>query len=362
MGLMDAAYTYSALQKKYGNFVIPAAKLKIGGSDVLGVTGITVESISVVLSLEAAGSASFSIGTQYDYKNSSFDVDLTDKVVLGKTVTVELGYGSSTSTVFKGYIASIGIAFDIESGLVYSIVAMDARRLMMTDNKRIRQYKEVNHYSDVVTEVLKRYKSLCTAVIDDTTEDLKGGPVSQNSSDYDFIQNKIIKEGKADREFFIVADKVYFRTPKGSTTAVVKLGVAEGLKSFHRNVDYLNQKFQVIGKDETSNAILTGEATAKSSGNISSAVSAEGIVQVPAPDCHVQGELKARAEKMAKEAKGEKYQAEAVCVGLPELVPGRFLGIEKVDSSVNGNYYVTEIRHSYSRGGFTTSIKMEGTD
>ncbi|MEG0565711.1 MAG: hypothetical protein RR590_05765, partial [Hungatella sp.] len=66
MGLMDDSYQFSELCKKYGNFEVPAAKLKIGGKDILEVKGITVSQIQVKLSLHASGSATFILSGGYD--------------------------------------------------------------------------------------------------------------------------------------------------------------------------------------------------------------------------------------------------------------------------------------------------------
>ncbi len=359
MDLMSGSYSFEVLQKKYGNFLIPAAKLKIGGSNLLELTGVMVESIQITLSLKAAGCAYFYVTSGYDYKNGSFDSALKSKVVLGKEVSVELGYGSSLVTVFKGFVAAVGTEFDVDTGVSYSITAMDARRLMQTDNLRIIRYN-VKHYSDAVSEVLKRYKKLCTPVVDATTENLEGHPLAQSSSDYDFIVNKIIGEGKADREFFIVADKAYFRKPRGSSSPVVTLGVGSGLKSFQKNSIYLNEKIQVIGREEGTHKILVGESTAKAADQQVAALSEPGIYQMAAPDCHVQGELKARAAALADREKAKNQQASAVCVGIPEIVPGRYLKIERLDSTVNRSYYITEVIHEYNRSGFTTKIEMEG--
>ena len=297
MDLMNGSYTFAALQKKYKNFIVPAAKLKIGGTDILGLSGITVENIQVSLTLaqNTAGSASFTVGSTYDYKNHEFDSRLKSKVILGKEVSVELGYESSTTEIFKGYIASIGLEFNVQEGIFYQITALDVRSLMMNDNFRI-VTRKADCYSDAVREVLKRYKKLCTPVIEATQEKIKDGQIFQEASDYSFIVDDIIGTGKADREFFVVADKAYFRKPKGSSSPLVTLGIGQGLKSFQRDAVYLNQKVQVIGFTEANPPKrITGEAAAKSDENQTDALGDAGIVSVKAPDCHVESELKKTA-------------------------------------------------------------------
>lgn len=357
--LMKGTYTYSKLEKDYGNFVIPAAKLKVGGSNILGLSGLTVESIQVKLSLKAAGSAVFTVSSVYDYKNRSFDSSLKSKIILGKEVEVELGYGSKTTVVFKGFIASVGMDFDVESGISYQITALDARRLMMSDNNRILEHKGAN-YSAIVKDVLKRYKKLCKAQVEDTSEKLEDRPVAQNSSDYDFIVNRIIGEGKVDREFFIVADTAYFRKPRGTASPLMTLGIGQGLKSFQRNAVYLDQEIQVVGRQAGTSTVLTGTASAKSKDKQTAALGDSGILVITAPECLGQADLTARAKAKAQELQNQNSQASASCVGLAEIVPGRYIKIDKVDDTIDNTYYITDVTHSYSRGGFVTKFEMEG--
>ncbi len=362
MDLMSGSYTFAALQKKYKNFTVPAAKLKIGGTDILGLSGITVENIQVTLTLakNMAGSASFTVGSTYDYKNHEFDSRLKRKVILGKEVSVELGYESSTIEIFKGFIASVGLEFNVQEGIFYQITALDVRSLMMNDNFRIVAHK-ADYYSDAVRKVLSRYKKLCQPVIEATQEKLKDQQIFQEASDYSFIVDDIIGSGKADREFFVVADKAYFRKPKSSSSPLITLGIGKGLKSFQRDAFYLNKKIQVIGYTEGNPPQrIIGEASAKSDEKQTDALGEAGITSVKAPDCHVESELKKRAETIAAGLKDQNMQASISCVGLPELVPGRFVKIDGVDEMVDKSYYVIEVSHHFSQDGFQTTLRTEG--
>ena len=51
---------------------------------------------------------------------------------------------------------------------------------------------------------------------------------------------------------------------------------------------------------------------------------------------------------------------EGECVGIPELIPGRYLKIEGSDSHTNGLYFLTKVRHSFSEAGYTTSFEFKG--
>ena len=52
---------------------------------------------------------------------------------------------------------------------------------------------------------------------------------------------------------------------------------------------------------------------------------------------------------------------EGECVGIPELIPGRYLKIEGSDRyHINGLYFLTKVRHSFSAAGYTTSFEFKG--
>jgi phage protein D len=46
------------------------------------------------------------------------------------------------------------------------------------------------------------------------------------------------------------------------------------------------------------------------------------------------------------------------CVGLPELVPGRFVSVKGLDSELDRDYYIREVRHELDSGGFSTSVEI----
>lgn len=141
---------------------------------------------------------------------------------------------------------------------------------------------------------------------------------------------------------------------------MLTLAIGKGLKSFRRSASYLNQKIQFLGQELGTDKALKGEALAKSSGQQVSALSDPGLVVESAPDCHSETELKRRAENRARELEDMNSRAYASCVGLAEIVPGRYINIDCVDGSVDRKYYVTGVTHSYSMGGFVTSMEIEG--
>ena len=358
--LMSASYDYSALKKKYDDFSVPAAKFTVGGSDLMEMKDeFLADSIEAVLSLDSAGSARIRLTGCYDMEAGSFSSKLKKLAVLGKTVELSLGYGSSCTKIFKGYLAMTSMNLDEEEGISFELTAMDVRRLMMTDNFRQREHS-IKNYSDAVSEIMKRYQKLCSLDMDKTAENFKDGLIYQNASDYDFIVRDLIKSGRTEREFFVVADKAYFRKPRSVGTPVVTLGLDQGILSFSRHAVYENQKIIVQGWDPAAGKAVEGTDTAKSADSITDALGAAGERLITDPSCQSSSEAKKRAASIAGGYLVKSQKAEAVCRGLPELVPGRFVRLARVDGNMNKKYYITRVVHRLDGDGFRTELSMEG--
>ncbi len=356
--LMTSAWEYSSLESQYKNFRVPAVSFVVGGTDLVK-KGLSLQSVEAVLSLEGASSVNVVFNDCYDVKNGSFNSTLKSAAVLGKTVELSLGYQSSLKKIFKGYLSNVRITASADEGYTMEFVALDARRLMMTDNHHAREYK-IKNYSDAVTEVLKRYAKLCSASVEATSENLKNGLLWQRGSDYDFITKELIGSGRADREFFVSVDKVYFRKPRSVTSPVITLKPGGGLISVSRDGEYINQTIEVLGFDPASGKAVSGKSTAKTKESMTDPVGSAGEWYISDPACGSATQASNWAKVMANAALSKCQKAEISCIGLPEIIPGRFIKIERVDSLVNKKYYITRVTHHCSESGFLTDIETEG--
>ena len=353
MGLMDGTYTYSNLVKKYGQFRVPAAKLKIDGSEL---KNVGLDNISATLSLEAASAVTFTVIGAYDRKSSGFRSDVKSKLKLGAKVSLSLGYGSSLTEVFQGFISGVGVNFSDTPTL--SITAMDARRLMMEGSSR-EEVHVVTTYSAAFQEVIKRYSALCPKTQVDATDSNEITQIVQRTSDYDFIVNNLAK--KANREFFILGDTAYFREERKVKSPVMKLMWGESIISFSRNSLYQNLKITVIGFDPENKKTVTAQVTEKAE-EAQKAIGAQHETVISDPDAQEVAKAKKRAEKEALSRKRKAQSGSVDCVGLPELVPGRFISLGGLDSDLNNDYYIKEVRHEFNSDGFYTKMEIGGWD
>lgn len=355
MSLMSGSTTYASLVSKYDDFMVPACKIKVGSTQIIGTTDVYLVDLEVTLSLDYAGSAKFTLFGNYDHEKSAFPSSLSSTLALGSVVEISLGYGSTVTTVFKGFIASVDMSIDAEEGLFFDILAFDARRLMQTDNRPYVLHSNEN-YSDIVKSIMSRYSALCSITCDSSSDKLDM-PVAQRVSDYDFIMDTIIGEGNLPYEFFIVADEAYFRK-KSSESAMLTLDMQSGLKSFRSSSLYLNREIVVQGFLHGSSEAITATVVAKNSSQKD--VITKGSTYIVAEDCD-------RASKATEIANSYKAMLESKSllsagstVGIPEIVPGRYIAIKNIDSAINQSYYVSKVVHRFHDEGFSTEFSTKG--
>lgn len=356
--LMTGVYTYEELANKYGNFHVPALRLYVDGKEVPQEVSLNVMSAEISLSLTSASMAVIRMDGGYDRKKRSFDDNIKNRFKLGTIVEIGIGYGSEIKKVLKGYVASMGIEFQDSPSLTLTI--MDVRRLMMQSGIHIRCH-DVKNYSDAVKEILNEYSKFCKAEIDPTNDKLDR-KVSQNSTDYEFIARRMASNGRAGREFFVLADTAYFRKPRKEKRSIMKLEYGRELLQFHMESSYTNLAIEISGGNVTELKNINARAIAKSKEpqvNINYETPVSYILD---PEADNQNKAKIRAEALADAEVRAGQRARGVCIGLPEIVPGRFIRIVKLEELVNKKYYITSVRHNFDKNFFKTAFEIGGWD
>lgn len=354
--LMTETYTYKDLVNQYGNFHLPAVKIYVNGTELLSSMGLLLEEIEVVLSLDSASSVQFKLGNVYDVQSRSFRSGLKDKFKPGTIVEVALGYYSSTIKIFKGFVYMLGCEFGEKAML--AVTAMDVRKLMMISGSR-HVLHNVKNYSDAFKTIMADYGALCSVQVTATDDKLEI-PVSQVSSDYDFVMEELVATGKSSREFFVVADKAYFRERPGSQAPLMQLEYGRELLSLEMDYAYLDLEIQVVGFNAGEQTAYTGTARAKSKEPQSSLISPAPVRMVTDPDADNQDKVSRRAGSLADMETERVKRGKLTTVGLPEIVPGRFIEVVKTEAMVNRKYYISEVRHHVGEGIFTTEIDIGG--
>lgn len=381
-------FTYKDLQDKYVDFAHPRARVVLGDTPFDSVsTKMAVNDIHVeVTSGYEASVASFRLYDSYDPSTGKFFYDkVKTQVMMGNSVTVQLGYLDKLETVFVGFIS--GVAFGFEpGGLPYiEINAMDIKGLMMGGSYA--NSLRATTYSAAVKEVLDRtgegrlqqMGGITSSLISNTPDaggasgvpggasagggSSKSSPITMemvSESDYEFV---VRAAKRYNYEFFVDRGKVLFRPAKSDTSLLTKMGTRTGLRGFHIEYSITG----VVGKIEA-RAMDPGKGeviTAKSSFNntISTASKAKQLIGKGAKvylDASITSkeEAEARVASLMEQMSYRLGSLEADCVGIPDLVPGRFIEVTGMGVPVDNQFYLTTVTHDFtSDGGYRTHIE-----
>ena len=195
-----AIISMSTLATKYKDFMVPALKVKSGGFDIIGQSDYAVESVEVTLSQSAASAAVIKLTNVYDLEDRSFVDDVTSDFILGELLDIEMGYGSSLTSLFYGYVDEI--TYELSENPSVRVTAVDVRRMMM-GSKKSNISHQVKSYSDAFQEVVKKYKPAYKMTDVDATNKLEGECIIQNGSDYDFIKEELCRRGSYTLKIFL---------------------------------------------------------------------------------------------------------------------------------------------------------------
>lgn len=351
---MSDTYKYDDLANQYGNFKVPSYKVSVGGREISPGKDILLSSMSITLSLRYASSVVIDIIGAYNKEKREFSSSVKSTLSLGKIIEVEIGYLSSLVKVFKGYICSVSMK--VSKNPCISLIAMDVRKLMMDAGYKERYFDDPN-YSDMAKKIMNNYLCLCSLEQKGSSNQLKE-KIYQKGSDFDFI-TKVLAQ-KLDREFFVFYDKAYFRESNESAAEVITLEYGLSLMEFSKQSGYLDLNIVLVSYDNKEQKRTKKEQAVKNKDLKQPVLSTSDSEIIAGWDIRTSEEMTAISNHIVKNKKNKARTGEGTCIGLPQIIPGRYIKINKADNSINGKYYVTEVIHSIDKSGFMTKFKTEG--
>jgi len=373
-----ATYTYANLKSKYDNFHHPVIVLKVNGKDFAkNKAGLVVSDIEVELTSGFEASiASFMIYNTFDTDNSCYRInDIKAYIMLGSSVEIALGYEKEAQIVFCGYISRVNFIYEEGDMPGVRVTAMDVKGAMMANNYS-RQLTATT-YGEAVREILNKgpYMSMSGSqiikqvVVSDTPDKPLVPPVPPKASDrtvemvaesdYEFC---VKAAKKYNYEFFTECGNVYFRPAKSNTEIVMAMGPAEGLRFFDIEYDITGLVETVKARSTDVGKAKLIEAQQKMNNKISIGNKAKKFVKKSEKvylDATITSKEEAenRVNSLVEEISYRFGTLECVCIGLPELLPGKFFELKSMGSPPENKFYLHRVVHRMNQDeGFTTKL------
>lgn len=329
------------------------------GDTLLKSSEFMIESVDIHLS---AGSRSNSCNVNvlcgYDYKNGKLTGNAASTLAAGKKVLVKLGY-NDPKEVFIGYINSVSTEFSSE-GAVISFSCLDARGMLMGNNShKSYENKSVKQIIEELFESVKSYTGGTEVSV--STEADKENPLTQHDmDDYSYICTLAKLTGSS---FCMTGTKLRFVDNIFSSAEVQETYTwGKDLISFNRTVELAEQlgAVTVSGSSPDSEEEFCYTAKPKSTGKKTGDKLSPDVKsrerEIISSMVRSQKEAKAFAESLMQESSMKLCSGSATVLGNQELTPGGKIKFDKLDSGVDGTYYITSINHRFGSGGFMTVI------
>jgi phage protein D len=361
----SGSYTFKDLEAKYGSFLAPSFTVKVGGAP-LDAVKTPVSSLSVDIDAGAgAGGCRFTIESKYDQKRSAWEDDLLGLVEVGKKLEIEMGYVKKKQ-VFYGFIDDCAVEYTVGAAPRVTVSGIDAKGFLM--NSVNIKYMGEKEGKAVVDELLGRclQKNLATKKTVGALPKYTAKLIQDKQTDYAFLCR--LAEMFC-VQFFIVNGEIVFDNVIKNTNPVLTLTNGIGLISFSKKLSLRRQigKVVVTGNGADTKAI-SGEATSTSLGGGGSEAQKKASGVVGDAEISEYSEF-VRSPQECKQLAQAIYDARALdfvsgegkCIGIPELIPGRYIAIEGLDKGSNDKYYVSKVTHQYSdKDGYLTTFQIKG--
>ena len=181
-------------------------------------------------------------------------------------------------------------------------------------------------------------------------------------SDYEFV---VKAAKKYNYEFFVSSGIVYFRKAKNYAQVLMEVSPATGMKNVdvEYNVTGLVGEVEVrstdVGKaEQIKNSVKLNNKLSK--GKYASKLVKESSKVYIDPTADSKAEAGYRAEYLAEDVAFRFGTMEAEFIGIPDLVPGRYIKLVDMGDPVNNLFYITSVRHTMNaEQGFSTRISAK---
>ena len=347
--------------------------LKIDGTDASEQLKADIIEISVEESLHQPGMFTLMINNDY-FPGTGDPWGHEALFAIGKPIEIgfssstteaqEFSKGKTTASLFKGEITSIECSFTETSEATMLIRGYDVGHRL----HRGRYNRSFQNMSD--TDILK--KVIGEVGITSGTVDASGAPhdyvFQENQTNMEFLRERATRNGF---ELFVQDGKLNFRKPKADSTLELKwlqdihsfrvrVSSTEQVSSVEvRGWDY-KQKKAIVSTANSANVLTSTQYQEgkKTSSAFNGQPSTATMIVVDKP-VFSNKEADTIAQSLCNELGGEFVQADAVAEGNPDIRTGKLVQFADM-GKYSGKYYITEARHLYQEGIYTTEFSVRG--
>ncbi|MBQ9632873.1 MAG: hypothetical protein IJV04_08195, partial [Lachnospiraceae bacterium] len=186
-------------------------------------------------------------------------------------------------------------------------------------------------------------------------------PLSQTQDDYQFITRELIGSGRADREFFVLGEKAYFRKPCKEKTPIMSLEYGRELLALKTDEAYRDLNVFVVGYDADQQKTVTGNASVNRPLSMKKLIGSTPEFYLTDPAMDTVSKAKDKAQAVAGRLEYKAKTGQGMTIGIPEIVPGRYISVKSLDRDLcDHKYYLKNVIHEINGEDYKTMFDIEG--
>ena len=358
------SYTFLQLAKDNDNFTAPGFEILVDDKPLSGakfyVPGVEVE----ISCGGSAGGCSFSIEGLYDYGKSKWMNDAAKLIKPGAKLAVRGGYNKQRKDLFFGYVDDYSLEFSDEGTPRISVNGLDGLGYLMNMCEPF--YAGEKKPKEIVQTVLQKSQSagFAKSVTVGALDGFETPIIKEQIDDWQFLRMMAERYGAS---LLAVNGELIFDNVMTKTSPIVTLTLGRSIRRFSKRVSLAHQvgKVEVLGRDVNLKAV-SGAATRVTVGG-SGKTAAEwvsglkdAVLRERSEYVRTQKECETLAQHRLNSIAMGFVSGEGECIGIPELIPGRYIKIDGADEKTVGTYFITKICHRFTPEGYTTSFEVKG--
>lgn len=356
------SYTFQALSKKYEDFRGPAFTIKVDGTAIKSAE-TPIVSLEVELCADgSAGGCHFTVESLYDFEHSQWINSLSKTIKVGAKLEITAGYVKQEE-IFYGYVDEFSMEYQGAAPPRLSVTGIDGFGFLMSCQEPM--FGEQKEPRKVVEDILQ--KAVRAGYAKKATVGALSGftvpNVKQRSSDFNYL--RLLAKRYCVSLLAVDGELIFDDVRKGGS--LITLTAGAGLLEFHKRTSLQGQvgKVEIWGRD-VNQAFIKGSANSVSlSGAGKTAVELapkfkEATLREYSEYVRTEQECITLAQARLDAQALEFVSGRGVCVGLPELIPGRFLTIAGLDGDIEGDYFLSKVRHRLTGNGYFTIFEVKG--
>ena len=359
----QGTYTYTELAKKNDNFTAPGFEILVDGKTLSGAK-FYVPSVEVEISGGGtAGGCNFTIEGLYSYEKSKWLNDAVDIVKPGAKLAVNGGY-KNRKELFYGYIDEYSLDFTDEGTPRIAVTGLDGLGYLM--NMCGPFYAGEKKPKQIVQTVLQKSQSAgyAKSVTVGALDGFETPAIKEQIDDWKFLCMMAQRYGAT---LLAVDGELIFDNLLSKTSPIVTLTVGKSVIRFTKRISLAHQvgQVEVMGRDVNQKAIkgTASRVTVGGSGKTAAEwVSGlkDAVLRERSEYVRTQKECETLAQHRLNSIALGFVSGEGECIGIPELIPGRYIKIDGADSKTVGTYYITKVCHRFTTDRYTTTFEVKG--